>query len=72
VIEVDKSVGGPDSLLQLFPRDHRAWIFQQNLKNLQGLLLKLDLDALLAQFPGANIHFVDAEANRGLHWVSFH
>jgi len=72
VIEIDKSVGGPDFLLQLFPRDHLARIFQQNLKNLQGLLLKLDLDALLAQFPGAQVHFENTEANRRLHWMRFH
>jgi hypothetical protein len=71
MIEIDKGVGRPDSLLQLFPRNHRARIFQQNLQNLQGLLLKLDSDALLAWFPSAQVHFENTEADRGLHMMSF-
>jgi hypothetical protein len=35
--------------------------------------LELDLDALLAQFPGTQIYFEHAEANRPSRWVTaFH
>src|SRR6266550_2507739 len=45
-------------------------MFQKDLQDLERLILELDLDAPLAQLPGAQIHFEHAEANRPTRWMS--
>jgi len=45
-------------------------MLQQRLQKFERLLLKLDFHALLAQFPGAEIHFEHSEANRPTRWMS--
>ena len=62
-IEVYKSIGRPDPSAQLFPRHDLTWMLQQNLKDLEGLILQLDLDTLLTQFSRAEIRFEHAKAN---------
>jgi hypothetical protein len=46
-IEIDKRVGGPKLLVKLFPGYQLARVFHQHGQDLKGLIVKLDLDALL-------------------------
>ena len=64
-----EDVRRPDSL-EFLPRDDLARMLQQHLQKMEGLLLELYLDALLAQLPGTQIHFEHAEANRPTRWMS--
>jgi len=52
------------------PGYHFTGTFQENLQDLERLVLQLDLDAPLAQFSDAQIHFEHAEANRPARWIS--
>ena len=70
LIEINERVSRPDSPSELLPRDDLARMFQQHLQKMEGLLLELYLDALLAQLPGTQIHFEHAEANRPTRWMS--
>ena len=47
MIEIDKRVGGPKPLMKLFPGYQLARVFEQHGQDLKGLIVKLDLDALL-------------------------
>src|ERR1017187_5028346 len=55
VVEVDKSVGGPELLLQLFARDHFTRPLQQQGQHLERLPLQAQHHAALAQFACAEI-----------------
>ena len=50
VIEIDKSVGGPQTGPQLVPRDHLAGPFQQQGQNLERLFLQFDSGAVAPKF----------------------
>lgn len=63
MVEVDKCVLGPEPFSQLLSCNDFASLFQQDGENATGLLLEPDLTALLAEFTGPQIHFVDAEAD---------
>jgi hypothetical protein len=45
-------------------------LFQKYEKDLKGLLLEPDLDALLAQFSRMSVELEDAEAYRSSSWTS--
>jgi hypothetical protein len=49
VIEIHKSVGGPDSLPEFLAADYIARVFQQNLEDLEWLFLQSDSSSILAQ-----------------------
>jgi hypothetical protein len=49
VIEIHKSVRGPDSLAEFLAGDHVARVFQQNLEDLKWLFLEPDSGSILAQ-----------------------
>ncbi len=39
------------------------------MKYLEGLFLKLDLDPMFAQLPGAHVQFKDAETHETVRWA---
>jgi hypothetical protein len=43
-------VFGPESFLNFFPRNDFTWVFKEKGEDLERLLLKLQLHALLSQF----------------------
>lgn len=49
LIEIDKSVSGPQPFLQVFARYDLAPVFKQHRQDLKGLFLKPDLEAMLAR-----------------------
>jgi len=59
LIEIDKRVSRPEFFLQFFPRYDLAAVFEQYRQDLKGLLLKPNLQAVLAQFARTEIHFKD-------------
>src|SRR4029077_9934544 len=68
-VEVHEGVGGPDPLPQLFTRDRLAGSFEKKLKQLEGLVLQLDLHALLAQLSHAGVKFENPKVHN-LAWCS--
>ena len=64
MIEIDERVGGPDLLAKLFAGHDLSGTFQQNGENLEGLLLKPDAGAILAQLAGVEVHFENAKSHR--------
>src|SRR5580693_1043034 len=63
MVEINKSVRGPDFLLQFFAGDDLPRTLQEHLENLEWLLLEFDLDALFAQFAGPEVQLKCREAN---------
>jgi hypothetical protein len=55
LIKFDEGVRRPDVRAQLFPADDLPGIFQQELKDLEGLFLQFDLNALFAQFRALQV-----------------
>jgi hypothetical protein len=62
VIEINVSIGGPQTLAQLFASDDVAGAFQQEDEDAEGLFAQLDECATAAQLGVADIDFEDAEA----------
>ena len=62
VVEVDKGVGRPEQVAQLFAGDHGAGAFEKYGEHLEGLPLQAEFDAVFAQFARTEIEFKDAEA----------
>jgi hypothetical protein len=46
-------------------------MLQQHEKDLEGLVLQLDADALLSQFCFLNVHFEDSEADDSQFFVGY-
>ncbi len=61
VIEVHKSIGGPDTGAQLLAGDHPAGALQERGKNLEGLAAQFELDPALPQLASEQIGFEGAE-----------
>ena len=61
VIEVHEGVGRPQSILELFARYHVAGTLQKYPKDLEWFLLKLHLQAVLAQLTGTKVNVEDPE-----------
>jgi hypothetical protein len=55
VIKIYEGIGGPDLLLNLFPRDDFTWILEQGLENKKGLVLKANSGASVAQLSRTKI-----------------
>src|SRR5207247_3958121 len=51
-IEIDKGVGAPQLLLQFLTGHRLSGSLEQHGQDLKGLILELDLEALLPQFAG--------------------
>src|SRR5262252_2169403 len=64
LLKIYESVGRPDLPSQRLTAHNFAGVFQQNLQDLKWLLLKLDPQALLAQFYGFDVCFEVPEADR--------
>src|SRR5438093_9200829 len=61
VLKVDKDIGGPQPVLQLFARDDLAGPLNQRQQHLQRLSLQPDLDAVLPQLARARLELEDPE-----------
>src|SRR5690242_4427368 len=55
VVEIYKSVRGPELLLKFLASYDLAGVLQQHYKDLEGLFLKPDLQPVLSQFASAKI-----------------
>src|SRR5262249_2766919 len=64
LLKIYESVGMPDLSSQRLTAHNFPGVFQQNLQNLKWLLLKLDPQALLAQFYGFDVCLEVPEADR--------
>jgi hypothetical protein len=64
VIEVDKRVSRPKAVAQFLASDDFAGFFEKQSQNLKGLVLQLDLQAMLAELPGAQVEFEARKAQR--------
>src|SRR6188472_2903809 len=64
MVEVNEGIGGPQFAAQFLPSDYLARVSKRANKNSEGLLLQLDLYAVLAQFAGAQVEFEKTKANR--------
>jgi hypothetical protein len=51
MVEVHKSVSGPQSLPDIFPRNQFAWMLQQHGENLEGLVRKAHVCAVAPKLP---------------------
>jgi hypothetical protein len=56
VAEIHEGVRGPQPLLKVFPPDDLAGVLEQHCQDLEGLLLKPDLQAALTQFASTQVH----------------
>jgi hypothetical protein len=65
-VEIDERAFGPQPDNQLLARDDLAGFFEQRLKNAKGLLLQLDPNALLPQFPSIHIQLEWAKSKDSL------
>src|SRR5207302_1545808 len=61
LIKIDINVARPDSLPQLFSRNHLTCAFNQQRKHSKRLILQSDLDACLVQFTRLQVELKDAE-----------
>jgi hypothetical protein len=63
VVEVNEGVCRPKLFAQFFSGDDVAGVLKENDQEPKGLLLQLDLDAVLAQFACTQVQFEETEAN---------
>src|SRR4029078_2930563 len=54
--KIHEGVCGPQPLLKVFAPDDLAGVLEQHRQDLEGLLLKPDLQAALAQFASTKVH----------------
>jgi hypothetical protein len=64
LLKIHKDVGGPEGLAELFAGDHDSGTRQQERERTEWQVLETDLDAIPAEFAGAEIGFENTEANR--------
>src|SRR5215469_2486063 len=62
VVEIHESVCGPKFFLKFLTGYDLAGVLKQHYQDLEGLFLKPDLQAVLAQFARTQIHLEDAES----------
>jgi hypothetical protein len=61
VLEVNKSVGGPQVALKLVTCDHLSTLGNQGNQNVKRLRLKLDSDTGFVQRTRLHVHIEDSE-----------
>ena len=61
LVEVYERVGGPDFLSQLFPSDDLSGMIEHGAKDLERLVLELDLDTALPQLTRSAVDFEETE-----------
>jgi len=64
LLKIHKDVRGPEGLPEFFAGDHDSGTRQQKRERTEGQVLETDLDAIPAEFAGAEIGFENTEANR--------
>jgi hypothetical protein len=57
VFKVYEGIGGPEFLLDLFPRHHFAGPLEERGENLEGSFLQLDPVAVAAYFTASKVNF---------------
>ena len=63
VIEIDKSIRRPQFALQFRARNYIPGFSKQGGQDPEGLLLQLNLEAIFAQFAGAEVEFEETKTN---------
>ena len=56
MVEIHEGICGPQPLLKVFAPNDLAGVLEQHRQDLEGLLLKPDLQAALAQFASTKIN----------------
>ncbi len=69
LIEFNKGIGWPHARAKLVSGHKLAGFFQEKLEDFEGLVLKLDPDALSAQFRGVRVELKDAELEHSADWA---
>jgi hypothetical protein len=64
VVEIDKAIGGPQTLVKFFTRYQFARLFEQRDQNGQRLLLKVDYLAALPKLTATRIQLKGTEAHQ--------
>jgi hypothetical protein len=59
VVEIHERVRGPEFFLKVLATDDLTVMLEQHRQDLEGLLLKPDSSAALAQFASTKIHLED-------------
>jgi hypothetical protein len=71
--EIHEGICGPQPLLKVFAPDDLAGVLEQHRQDLEGLLLKPDLQAALAQFASAKVNLEHSKTEPpGILMVWFH
>ena len=65
-------VGGPQFPTQFFSRDDIPCVSKKGNQDPEGLLLQLDLDAILAELASAQVAFEDSEADCAVGFSRLH
>jgi hypothetical protein len=70
VFKINEGIGGPEFLLDLFPRHHLAGLLEERGENLERSLLELDFVAVSPHFTASKVYFKlsDAEARNCCGW----
>ena len=66
VVKIHESIVVPESLAQVLATDNVLGAIEKHRKDLEGLLLKLDADALLAKLTEAKVQLKQAEAENAV------
>jgi len=61
VVEIDESVLGPEFFLKFLASYDLSGVLQQHRQYLEGLFLKANSQAVLAQFAGSKIEFENSK-----------
>jgi hypothetical protein len=71
--EIHEGICGPQPLLKVFAPDDLAGVLEQHRQDLEGLLLKPDLQAALAQFASTKVNLEHSKTEPpGILMVWFH
>jgi len=71
VVEIDKSVCGPEFFLKFLSSYNLAGVLKKHRQDLEGLFLKPNAQAPLAQFASAKIQFENPKTDRPAHLIGF-
>ena len=64
MVEIDKGIGGPQTLVEFFTRHQFAMLFEQRNQNSQRLLLKADSLAVLPKLTDTRVQFERTKAHQ--------
>jgi hypothetical protein len=69
LVELDKSVGWPDAVLEFIAGDDPTRLFEQNAEDLEGLVLESDTRAVFAELTRLPIQLKGAETHLVRSWM---